>query len=192
MSPMLVSPFTSFGSGTPSSGLTEPWGELGRSSTITSGAITVSGLTLTSVSAIQVLLLGLHVTTDDSLVQIQWLVAGSLVTTGYRWACRRHSSAVNLVGSTSDSSIHLTEASASTHAVGNAAEESLGGWIYLPGPAAGVYKAARFETTHQRPDTVLTVNTGGGLLEDTGAVTGVKVLASSDLTAGEVVVLGME
>jgi hypothetical protein len=168
------------------------WEELGRSSTIASGAITVSGLTLTDMVAIRVLLLGLTVTTDDSTVLLRFLVSGSEVSTGYRWALRRNEPAGGATtGSTSDSSIQLADVTA-TQGVGNASTESFGALLTVPGPASSLFKTARGQSTYLQPDASATSAFVGGLLENTGPITGVKVFGSSDLTAGQVIVLGLD
>jgi hypothetical protein len=191
MSPVLVNPYLSFGTTDPNE--IDVWEELDRSSTITSGAITISGLDLTDYVAIRVLLLGLTVTTDDSLVQVRFLVAGSEVSTGYRWAVRRLEPAGgNSVGSTSDTSIHLTEAAGGTQAVGNASTESLGGSLTVFGPTAALFKLYRGQATFIQPDASASEADLAGMLEDTGAITGIKVFGSSDLTGGTVVVLGLD
>jgi hypothetical protein len=168
------------------------WEELARSSTISSGAITVSGLTLTDMVAIRVLLLGLTVTTDDSTVLLRFLVSGSEISTGYRWGLRRNEPAGGATtGSTSDSSIQLADVTA-TQGVGNASTESFGATITAFSPAGSLFKAVRGHASYLQPDASIVSAFVGGLLENTGVITGVKVFGSSDLTAGQVIVLGLD
>jgi hypothetical protein len=71
--PAIVSPFTSFGSGV----VADAWVEVGRVTSVSGGALTISGLDLSTYLVVRLFINGVTVTTDDSSVSLQFIIAGS-------------------------------------------------------------------------------------------------------------------
>lgn len=173
--------------------LSEPWGEVARQETLASGKLTIAGLDLTGIQVVRLYLNGVTVTTDDSQVLLTYLIGGSEVTAGYRWALRRLGAGVDgTSGSNSDSAIHLTSAAA-TQGVGNASTEGFDAVVTVYHPGGSLFKRANWRSVWSQPDgTVMQSAFSGAALDNTGAITGFVVAGSSDLTAGTVIVLGVE
>jgi hypothetical protein len=171
----------------------QPWDEIARQETIASGELTLSGLTLTDYMAVQLLVNGVTVTTDDSTVGLTILIAGSEITSGYAWGLQRTSFSVGGTarGSTSDSAIRLTSTTA-TQGVGNASTESFSAVVYLHHPTSALHKKAFYRSAWVQPaGTDMEVSVGGGQLANNGAITGFVIAGSSDLTAGNMILLGV-
>jgi hypothetical protein len=197
MSPVLVNPYISFTA--PGGGgvvdLTDPWEEFDRTSTIVSGELTLSGYDLTGVAVVKAILSGVTITTDDSTVAFRLHVGGSEVATGYQVVI----SAVNSAGtaadvnSTSTTEVPLTEDADATRKLGNVSTEGLGAeiTIYSPG-STSLYKRCMVTGTYGQAGGEVARVRGACELTNTGAVTGITVFGSSDLTAGTLVLLGLE
>jgi hypothetical protein len=192
MSPVLVNPYLSFGTAGPVD-LSEPWGEVARQESLSSGKLNVSGLDLSGITALRLFINGVTVTTDDSTIKLTFIIAGSEITANYAWEHERFiGGSVNPTGSTSDSSIALT-ATAATHGVGNASTESFGAVVTIHAPTGTQHKKCFYRSWWLRPDgTGAEATVGGGQLANSGAITGFVVSGSSDLTGGNVIVLGVE
>lgn len=190
MSPVLVNPFR-FAAGGPAD-VTEPWGEITRQTSIASGKLTISGLDLTGMMAIQLHISGITVTTDDSQAFLRLHIGGSEVSTGYEYAARETASGVNAsLVSTSATEIPLS--SAPTASVGNASTEGLSAVVTIFAPSGSLYKRLVYRSVWSQPDgTVRQLSSAVAHLENTGAITGVVVYAGSDLTGGSVIMLGVE
>jgi hypothetical protein len=171
----------------------EPWGEVARQETLSGGALTITGLDLSGIECVQFHLNGLTVTTDDSQVLFRYIIGGVEISTGYFWSVKRLATGLDGVSGTgSDTSIHLTSAVA-TNGVGNAATEGFDAVVTVFQPAGSLHKRCHFHAAWSMPDgTLMTGAYGGGQLNDSGAITGVKVFGSSDLTGGTVIALGVE
>ncbi len=191
--PGLLNPFSSFGTGSTPNDITEPWGEVARQDTVSGGKLTISGLDLSGMRVVRLYLDGITVTTDDSQVFLRFMVGGSEVSTGYRWSIGRTTVSLDdIVGSNSGTEIPLS--SLSTRGVGNASTEGLGAVIAIFDPGATTtYKRCHGQSAYTKPDgTLMELGVIGGQLDNTGALTGVVVYASSNLTGGTVIMLGVE
>lgn len=186
--PALVNPFQSFG-GTP---VADAWVEIARTSSVSGGKITLSGLDLSGYVATRVYLSGVTVTTDDSSVTLRLLIAGSEVSSGYRWAAvKAHAAgAAADITDNSDPSVGLTSITAA-QMVGNASTESLSAVVTLY-QSSGLWKRVSFRSSWTKPSgDAMTMLNAGGQLDDTGAVTGFAVLGSSNIVAGTIIALGL-
>jgi hypothetical protein len=193
MSPVLVNPYLSFGGGGGPVDLTEPWGEVSRQETIVGGTLTVGGLDLSGLQVVRLLVNGVTVTTDDATVLLRYIVAGSEISSGYRWCVARYATGLDsALASASDSSIALTS-NVATQGVGNAATEGFSAVVTVYHPTSTLHKNCAFRSSWSKPDgTLITAASGSGGLTDSGAITGFVLLGSSNLTAGNVIVLGVE
>lgn len=189
--PVLVNPFR-FGT-TTLVDLTEPWGEVARVTSVVGGKLTISGLNLSGIQVMRLYINGVTVTTDDSQIFLRFLIADAEISTGYRWGVNRLTSGLNdLVASAAGTELPLS--SSSTRGVGNASTEAIGAVVTIFDPgSATLYKRSWYHTVYSKPDgTLMELATSIGALENTGALTGVVLYGSSDLTAGSIVVLGVE
>lgn len=159
----------------------------------TSGTFIFSPLDLSGYDIVQIILSGIRVTTDGTLVRITFYVGGVEITSGYRWGVQGISASGTAVtdGDTSDPSI-LLGSDDSGFTVGNAATESFGAIITLDNPlSTALYKKASFESWYINTGGQPHAHSGAGIMENAGAINGLKVLGSSNLTAGKVRILGL-
>lgn len=198
MSPVLVNPYLSFGGGGSSPvDLTEAWGEVARQETISAGKLTISGLDLSGIQALRVLINGVTVTTDNTQMFLRLHVAGSEVSSSdYRYTYHRISSSLDDIPS-AGTGVTVTEVplstSASSRGVGNASTEGFGADLVVFGVSGSLYKRASIHSWWTLPSGVGITNISGAFqLANTGAVTGLTVFGDSDLTGGTVIVLGVE
>ena len=165
-----------------------------------SGVFDFPTLTLTGYTVLQIVGSGITVTTDGTAVRLTCYVGGSEITgTSYRWGADsvRSSTAVGAPpaaaqdGSTTGAAFALNSDD-TNYTVGNASNEQLAFIAYLDTPlSTALYK--RFACQSVLVNTSGNVNAGhiGGHFENTGAVGGVKIAGSSDLTAGKVRIMGL-
>lgn len=169
------------------------WTLIASLDTPSSGAFTFTSLTLSSYGVIQIICSGITVTTDGTDVRLTFYVSGSEVVTGYRWGSKSVSSGgtANNDGDTSDPSILLNSNDANWD-VGNASTKSLGAIITVDAPAStALHKKAEIEAVMVGPTGNVLINSGVGVMENAGAIDGIKISGSSNLTAGKVRILGL-
>lgn len=192
-----VNPYLSFGSGGNTVvDLTEPWGEAARVTTLTSGALVLSGYDFSGLICVQFHISGVTVTSDDTTVSLQFYIDNSLVTSGYRYGHNSRDSAATVgaqEGSTSIASIPLVDTRAN-RGVGNASTEGMSAVVTLYSPASSTqHKRCFTKSSYIIPaGNAAGIVYGGGQLNNSGAVTGIKVIGSSDLTGGSIIALGVE
>jgi hypothetical protein len=152
-----------------------------------------AALTLTGYKVIRLELSEIDVTTDGTDLRLTFYVAGSEVVTGYRWTYRPASSGGTTDGDqdTSDPAILLNQNNANWD-TGNAAPESFASAVTIDDPTnTAQYKRANIESYHIGPTGNVIGSMGAGLMENAGAITGLKISGSSNLIAGKVRVLGL-
>ncbi len=176
--------------------LTEPWGEAARQTTISGGRLVLSGLNLSGLIGLRLHINGIKVATDDSIVRVRLIINSTEISSGYNWANSLISSSGSLSltpGTTSDSGVGLTH-TAATHGLGNAATASLQALLTLWMPNGSQPKAFTFTGGYLNPSGhVKSVSAGiGYAVGQTGPVTGFVVYASSNLTAGSLILQGIE
>jgi hypothetical protein len=169
------------------------WTLITSLSSPTAGAFTFSPLDLTGYDVAMIVMSGIKVTTDGTDIYLTFYVGGSEVVTGYRWGSSAvSSSASNLDGvDSSDPRINLTNISANWD-VGNAAAESFGGIVRVDQPVStSLHKRVGGEVVMVGPTSNTIYHHTHGLMENTGAINGIKIAGSSALTAGSVIILGL-
>jgi hypothetical protein len=174
--------------------LTTPWEEFDRTSTLTAGELVLSGYDLTGVAVVKAFLSGVTITTDDSSVAFRLHIGGSEVATGYQHVVGVANSAAvtDALNTTSATEVPLTSTTA-TRMLGNTSAEGLGAeiTIYSPG-STSLYKRCMVTGAYGQAGGEVARVRGAMELTNTGAVTGITVFGSSDLTAGTLVLLGLE
>jgi hypothetical protein len=153
----------------------------------------IPSLTLTGLKVIEIVVAGVVVATDDSIIRLTFYVGGVEIVTGYRWGGLDISSGASALddGDASDPSIVLNSDNA-TWGVGNAASEHFNTSIVVDQPiSTALYKRCEIRSAAVAPSGNVVVTSGQGLMENTGAIQGFKIAASSNITAGKVRVLGL-
>lgn len=171
------------------------WTQITSMDAPSSNVFAMTGLTLSSYSAIQIVCAGITVATDATDIALTFYVSSSEVTSGYRWGIQGighvSGSASALVdGSTSAAGILLVSDNANWD-VGNAATEHFGCLIEVDQPTGSLHKRAKFESILVGPTGGELLEYGVGVMENTGAIDGIKISGTSNLTAGKVRVLGI-
>ncbi len=158
-----------------------------------SGVFDFPSLTLTGYKAIEIDIAGVTVTTDDTEVMLQFYVGGVLITTGYRFSTLLLGSGAAAAGdgATSGSGIKLQSNDANL-GVGNDTGERFNSSIQVDEPLNTTrHKRALYESLITLPSGVRHSVQGQGIMENTGAVSGLKISGDSDLLAGHVRVYGV-
>jgi hypothetical protein len=156
------------------------------------GVFDFAALTLTGYTVLEIHCSGLTVTNDATNILLTFYVAGAEITAGYRWGMDTVSSAGanNADGDASDPAIMLHSNDANWN-VGNAAGEGFDASIRVDAPTSAVlYKRAQFECAFTGPTGVAIGVDGIGLMDNAGAITGLKISGSSALLTGMVHILG--
>lgn len=155
------------------------------------GAFALTGLDLSGMQRIVVLLDGLAPTTDGDEIRFQLTSGGVPIGAGYRWKVRELSTSgsTNDSNDISDPSVRLCGA-AGDWGVGNGATKSYSGQVDL-GLPAGRWPVLRWQgTSIGRTGNSFPID-GGGHLESTATIDGVAVSAPGGLSAGSVTVYGV-
>jgi hypothetical protein len=150
-------------------------------------------LTFTGYEVVQVICSGIVVTTDATDIALTLYVASVEITANYRWGMNGVASGGGTVddGDVSDPAILLTSNNANWD-VGNASGEGFDCLIQIDQPLSStLYKKVGFSTIATGPTGVVYAQQGIGLMENTGAITGLKIAGTSNLTAGKVRILGL-
>ena len=170
------------------------WTEIDRKDAPASNVFDFASLTLTGYIAIQIVCSGITVTTDGTDIKLTFYVSGSEVTSGYRWSNQTvGSNGTTGVddASTSAAAILLVSDNANND-VGNDTGEGFGCVITVDNPlSSALYKKAGFHCVFTAPTGATFGSTGIGIMENAGAITGLKISGTSNLTAGKVRVLGI-
>jgi hypothetical protein len=174
---------------TPIIDLTEPWGEVARQESTVGGKLTISGLNLSNITVVRLFITGVRVTDDDSQLFLRYIIDGTEYTgSDYLWTTYGAGSPV----ASPESAISLTPSAAAAK-VGNASTESYDGVVTIHGPALTLPKLAYVTGAFVKPDGSLgRVTYGAGKLNASGKITGVVIYGSSDLVAGNLILLGVE
>jgi hypothetical protein len=159
----------------------------------TAGVFTFSPLTLTGYDVVQIVMSGITVTTDGTDIYLTFYVAGSEVTSGYRWGSLAASSGGSYtnVGDASDPQIVLGHITANWD-TGNASTKSFGGIVTVDAPmSTALHKRTGGHVFAVGPTGNVVSHHCTGLMENAGAINGLKISGSSALTAGKVRILGL-
>lgn len=170
------------------------WDIITSTTTLSSGAFDITGLTLTGYKVIRIELSGHTVTTDGTDHKLTFYVSGSEVTgTAYQWATFGQSTGGGgLADSATGAAALLLVSNDANNDTGNASTKSLEAEITVMSPAdTSLYKIVTFRTTHIGPTGNALDTEGVGIMQNAGAIDGIKISGTSNLTAGKVVVVGL-
>lgn len=170
------------------------WSVIDSKDAPASNVFDFASLTLTGYSAIQIVCSAITVATDGTDIKLTFYVSGSEVTSGYRWSNQSTTSNTGSGlddGSTSAAAILLVSDN-STWDVGSDTGEGFGCVITVDNPlSTALYKKAGFHCAFTGTTGAVFGNSGVGIMENAGAITGLKISGTSNLTAGKVRVLGI-
>lgn len=171
------------------------WVEVDRKTAPASNVFDFASLTLTGYEAIRIACSGITVTTDGTDIKLTFYVGGVEQTgaTTYRWVQGAMSSGgtENADNDTSDPSILLNSNDANWD-TGNASTASFSSTIVVDKPlSTSLHKRCSFVSWMLGPTGNVLVQPGSGVMGNTGAIDGLKISGSSNLTAGVVVVYGL-
>lgn len=169
------------------------WDVISTLDSPTSGTFIFTSLSLGAYSVLQIKAYGLTVTTDGTDTRVTFYVGGSEVTSTYRWATQQISSGgtSNNDGLSAQASMLVVSNDANWD-FGNDTGEGGAFTMNVDNPAStSLHKRAGFETWGTGPTGNVVYTVGGGILGNTGAIDGVKIGGTSNLTAGKVRLLGL-
>lgn len=158
-----------------------------------SGTFIFTGLSLSGYSILQIKGYGITVTTDGTDLRFTFYVSSSEVTSGYRWCTQQISSSAtaNNDGASAQASALLVSNDANWD-VGNASTKAGGFTCTVDRPgSSSLYKRGGFETWATGPTGNVIHTVGTGVMANTGAIDGIKIGGTSNLTAGKVRLLGL-
>lgn len=165
---------------------------LGSDSSVSSGVLEVTGLTLTDYCEVIVVLEDVTFSVAAAPL-LTCYVAGSEVVTGYYYGHRSISSGANTEtqGAANAAAVTLLDTTSSgPWYPATGADDCYSGEVTFITPTSGNHKCFRFWGISSNGSTGATVDTdGGGVLRNTGSIDGFK-LAATTISAGRMVVLG--
>jgi hypothetical protein len=167
---------------------------LGSDSTVSSGILEVTGLTLGDYCKVEVILEDIHFSTAG-YPAMTFYVAGSEVTTGYYWGHRSLSSSGSTDSANGANAANIGMADPSSSGPWyptNGTDVRFGGQVAVIGPGSSGHKPFRFFGISSEGSTGATADIdGGGALRNTGAITGFKIVAAvGAIDAGVLTVIG--
>jgi hypothetical protein len=152
-----------------------------------SNTFDITGLDLSGIQRVILFLDGITVDTANTDVIVQFYIAGALVTTGYRYTTANNTSAVGENDVSSGSAAHVLV----TDVAATGANISLCSRLEIN--VGGKYKLATSDTARMGSSGGLARVRGGGLLENNGSLTGMKISGSGGLiTGGQALLLAMQ
>jgi hypothetical protein len=171
------------------------WAQVASMDAPSSNVFALTSLDFSTYTIIQIVCSGITVTSDDTDMQLRFYVSGAEVTGGtdYHWGVCSISAAaaINNDGVGGASSIQLQSDDAGW-SVGNAATEGFHSVITVGSPAStSLYKYANYHTVLTTLAGQAVGFFGAGVMLNAGAIDGVKVFGSTNLTAGKVRILGL-
>lgn len=169
--------------------------EITRATAPSSNVFDFPTVTMTGYKAVEITVAGLTAATDNSVVTLQMYVGGSLITSGHRFAVigAFNAGTSSSTGTTSGSGIRLGFDNLS-NMIGNAAGESFNCILQIDEPLNTTrYKRANYEFFYATANAASTriAGLGMGIMENTGAIDGFKIITSSNILAGNVRICGM-
>jgi hypothetical protein len=164
----------------------------------TSDQFNFTGLSgLSSYQRLVLMLDGVTLGTDGAFLNLQFSISSSIVTTGYRHGAFHDSSSGSSNNSVNDtpasgSSIRIYGGTSSTWGVGNAAGENANVTLFIGNATAALYKIVETNGGGVAPSGSFVRIFGGGILENTGTIDGIRILTSSGtMTAGTAALYGI-
>jgi hypothetical protein len=174
--------------------MASPWAIITTMDAPSSNVFAMTGLTLTTYKKLCLEMSGVTVTTDGTDIRLTFFVSGSEITgTSYQWQVSPASSgnSVDPDELTGAANILLVQNNANWD-VGNAAAKSFSGRVYIDSPAStALHKRTSSHVSAIGPTGNTIVSQGSGVMLNAGAIDGVKLSGTSNLTAGKVRLLGL-
>lgn len=169
------------------------WTSIASLDTPTSGTFTFTGLSLSTFKRIRIELIGITVTTDGTDIGIQTSHGSGFVTTGYIQGEDAESSSDTANGDQATGlSIGLIVGNDGNWDVGNAATKGAQAQVEIADPGStSLHKMGCFDTCAQGPTTNVIITIGAFTVANAGAIDGIKVIGTSNITAGKVRIWGM-
>ncbi len=169
------------------------WALIASMSAPVSNEFAFTGLSLSTYKEIRIDIAGVTVTTDNTVMNLRLSVAGSEVTANYRYYVRHSSTSGTtpvIRSSASDGEIQF-DGSTSAWTVGNAAAFSFNGSIALRNPGSATLYKQGLVSLHYVATTGNAIMAEGPIMMDNaGAITGLRLYGSSALLVGDVRIYG--
>lgn len=169
------------------------WDVVTSTTSLTSGAFVLTGLSLSTYKSILIQISAVTVTTDGTDCRITFYVSGSEVTSTYTWAIQSQST-----GGTGNSDSASSQASCllcsndANWDTGNASTKSFYAWVQVDSPGStALHKRVVVHAAHIGPTGNAVSGGLDGYMGNAGAIDGIKVGGTSNLTAGKVTILGL-
>jgi len=169
------------------------WDVIATLDSPTAGVFTFTSLSLSGYETLQVRMSDITVTTDGTDVRMTFYVGGVEQTSANLWVyyALQSNVAVNPDSAVSQASMLLCS-NDSGYDTGNAALESFAGKVTIWRPTStALNKLATVECFHINPSSVVIGSFGHTALINAGAIDGIKIGGTSNLTAGKVRILGL-
>jgi hypothetical protein len=170
------------------------WAVIDSLNAPSSGVFDFPSLTLTGYKVLRVVISAVTVTTDGTDPRMTFYVGGSEITgTAYRWLTRSVSTSGtgNLDGASGQAS-GLLMGNDANFDIGNASTKSFSAVVTVNAPTdTALYKQATVESFGIGPTGNAITVSGVFLMENAGAIDGLKIGGTSNLVAGKVRVLGL-
>lgn len=170
------------------------WTEIARLDSPTAGTFDFTSLTLSSYPVVQVVMAGITAAAGATIVSIRFYVGGSEISgTAYRWGL--HADVTSGTGNT-DGATGAAAGSLMSDDVGwrlgNAAGVGFGGIVTLDmTTSTALHKKGTVDVVYTNDAGSGTGNAGVMVMENAGAIDGIKISGTSNLTAGHVRILGI-
>lgn len=171
------------------------WTIIEHKSAPTSNQFDFSSLTLSGYQRLCLMLDGLVVGTDNAYIQMRLKIAGSEISTNYRWTNQKFSSSGSTPANEASQSgtfIPLMYGTTAAYGVGNSAGKSGSGMVWISNPTDALYKLMQVDCAHIVSSGSFIRTVGGGSLDNTGSMNGLRVYTSTGtLTAGKATLYGL-
>lgn len=172
------------------------WTQIASADSPTSGAFTFTGLSLGSYIALQVVCINLVVDTDGTSIALRFYVSATEQTTSYRWSSQGMGHISGVASGTDSGNAAATgillHPSTAGWTVGNAAGEHFNALIDIDNPNSSLHKRAIVTSCYINVGSDESMSFGAGLLENTGAIDGIKVYpTANNISTGQVRILGL-
>lgn len=171
------------------------WTVIDRLDAPSGGVFDFPSLTLTGYVKVQIVLCGIQTGTDQTDIQATLYVGGVEQTgaTAHRWTVAGMSQTGSVItdGDTSDPNMRLVSNDVGWD-IGNDTSEGYDGILELDEPNSTVHhKRISFESAHTNHNGNFIAGCGVGVLQNAGAINGLKISGSNAFTAGSVILLGL-
>lgn len=169
------------------------WTGVAQTSTITAGALALSGLTLTPYQAIQVRFAQVTPVTNAQRLRVQLELSGAFVATGYKYGVNLGASSATIANfSSAGTTGAFITGDNSGWAVGNDPLGGFSGILNLHELTAAPHKHMDWVGSWSVSPTVMVRATGGAVINSSNPVTGIRILdTANNLLSGKMIILGL-